>query len=326
MPGAPSLAAELGVDSKTVWAAMQLLEKDGLLANQGAGKARKIVPPSGRSERRGLRIALLAYEQVDLSLDYVIELRHRLGEAGHVAFHPRRTLTDLKMSVTRIAELVAKTDADAWVVMASSREILEWFAGQDIPVFALFGRRRGLPIAGAGPEKQPAIVAATRRLIELGHRRIVMLTQRMRRLPEPGAIERAFLEELAAHDLPSGSFNLPDWEPTVEGFRERLDLLFMHTPPTALITDEAPFLLATMQYCGNRGLKVPDDVSLICMDPDPAFIWCHRPIAHIRWDSRPLVRRMVRWVNQISHGKDDRRQTFVDAEFVEGGTVGPATE
>ena len=42
MPGGPALAAELGIDGKTVWAAMGLLENEGLLVAQGAGRPRKI--------------------------------------------------------------------------------------------------------------------------------------------------------------------------------------------------------------------------------------------------------------------------------------------
>ena len=46
-------------------------------------------------------------------------------------------------------------------------------------------------------------------------------------------------------------------------------------------------------------------------------------VAHIGWDYRPTVRRVIRWVNNTALGKDDRRQSFTKAEFVEGGTIGP---
>ena len=45
---------------------------------------------------------------------------------------------------------------------------------------------------------------------------------------------------------------------------------------------------------------------------------------HIRWDYRPMVRRVVRWVDNVARGKDDKRQTLTNAEFVEGGTIGVA--
>jgi hypothetical protein len=42
--------------------------------------------------------------------------------------------------------------------------------------------------------------------------------------------------------------------------------------------------------------------------------------------SRPVANRIVRWVSNISQGKEDTRQTSIKAEFIEGGTVGPAPE
>ena len=39
-----------------------------------------------------------------------------------------------------------------------------------------------------------------------------------------------------------------------------------------------------------------------------------------------MVNRIGRWANNISHGKEDTRQTLIDAEFIEGGTVGPVAK
>jgi DNA-binding LacI/PurR family transcriptional regulator len=69
---------------------------------------------------------------------------------------------------------------------------------------------------------------------------------------------------------------------------------------------------------------VPEDVSLVCSDSDPTFAWCEPSIAHITWDSRPVVRRIVRWVANVSRGREDVRQNFGPAEFIPGGTIGPA--
>jgi len=35
-----------------------------------------------------------------------------------------------------------------------------------------------------------------------------------------------------------------------------------------------------------------------------------------------VVNRIARWVNNISQGKEDNRQTMIKAEFIEGGTIG----
>ena len=151
-----------------------------------------------------------------------------------------------------------------------------------------------------------------------------MLTLKNRRAPGPGDAERAVLEEMAEHGLATGPYNLPDWDDTPEGFLRILDGLFSVTPPTALIIDE-PFLFhAAKHHLAQRGIVAPAQVSLICTDPDPTFAWCRPSIAHLHWDSRPVVRRTVRWVNNMAQGKDDQGQTLTKIELVEGGTIGTA--
>lgn len=322
MPGVLKLEGLLGVNRNTIEAGLRILEAEGLLAAQGAGRRRTIVA-AGRQAPQRMRIAILDHEPLAQTAGYLVELQHLLVEAGHAAFFTGRSQSELQMDVQRIRRLVAVTAADAWVILAGSREVLQWFAVQPVPAFALFGRRRGLPIAGVGPDKPPALAEATRSLISLGHRRIVLMVRVVRRYPEPGTAERAFLAELAAHGIEPGPYHLPDWEESVAGFHARLESLFQVTPPTAMIIDEAPFFVAALQFCSRRGLRVPQDVSLVCTDADPSFDWCQPSVAHIRWDSGPVVRRILRWARNVSRGRQDRRQTFTPAEFVPGGTIGP---
>ncbi len=183
-----------------------------------------------------------------------------------------------------------------------------------------------MAVAGAGPDKPSSYAAATRRLLELGHRRIVLIARTARRLPTPGLTEQAFLSELRAVGVHTGPFNLPAWEESVGGFHQCVDSLFAKTPPTALVVDEAPLFIAALQHLNGRGLRVPEDVSMVCTDADAAFEWCHPSIAHIAWDSAPVVRRAVRWAKHVGLGKRDLTQTLTRSEFIEGGTIGPVKE
>jgi len=324
LPGVHRLAKELGVSPKSVVAAVAQLEHEGLLRGQGARRRCQIVPRVERGAA-GLRVAILLYESSDRMLPYVHDLEHQLQNAGHVPVFALKSLMDLGRDLRRVVGFVENHEADAWVVFAGSREILEWFAAQAVPAFALFGRRRGLPIAGTGPDKVPAMREVVRRLTGLGHRRIVLLAREERRRPHPGALEQAFLDELAAQGIATSSYNLPDWEETPEGFTRCLDGLFLVTRPTALLLDEAFFLTIAQQHLARRGILAPEHVSLICSDPDPSFEWFLPRVAHIDWDPRPVVRRIVRWVGHVAHGKDDRRQSETKTEFILGGTVGPAS-
>jgi DNA-binding LacI/PurR family transcriptional regulator len=190
---------------------------------------------------------------------------------------------------------------------------------------ALFGRRRRLQMASVGPDKVPAIRAATKALIELGHRRIVFLTRSGNRLPLPSIPLQAYLDELAAGGIQMASYNLPDWKETMHGFHECLESLFRVTAPTAVIVDGIALWITTQQFLASRRVRVPRDLSLVCTDGTPDFAWCQPVISHIRWDSQPMVSRIVRWANQLAKGKQDKRHVFTPAEFVRGGTIGPVS-
>lgn len=325
LPGIHHLSAELGFPRKPVEQALLLLEKQGLLVSQGVGRRRLIKLPKDFTPP-ALRVRILHYQEADRTLSYVLDLQHRLMEAGHSVGFASKNLLDLGMDAKRVARLVNEAKADAWVVFAGPREVLEWFANQPVPSFAMFGRRSAVRIAGTGPDKLPALLVAVRRLIALGHRKIAMLLREEHRKPQAGPFARAFLDELAIHGISTSSYNLPDWEDSGDGFRSCLDSLFRVTPPSALILDEAFLFNLAQHHLARRGVLAPEHVSLVCSDPDPAFGWAHPSVAHIRWDSRQVVSRIVRWADQVARGKDDRRQTLTKAEFIEGGTIGQSPD
>ncbi len=321
LPGKHQLADELGVNNKTVEAALRQLEKTGLLLPQGAGRKR-LINARHRTRSRALRIALLVHDlKNDPKTELHLEITHALSSAGHTVFTAPKSLGILRFDPKRVAAFVRQTKADAWIICAASRDVLEWFASQPVPAFALFGHRIGIKIAAVSPDKPPAVAEATRQLIALGHRRIVLLCRKIRRLPMPGLSETVFLETLRSSGCNVSDFNLPDWKETNAGFRECLHSLFRTTPPTALIVDEVPYFVAAMQFLLARGLRVPADVSIISTDDSLAFSHCDPPISCITWNHRHAVRRIVSWVSSISRGEADLRQTLTPAAFVPGGTI-----
>jgi DNA-binding LacI/PurR family transcriptional regulator len=163
------------------------------------------------------------------------------------------------------------------------------------------------------------------RLVELGHRRIVMLLREEHRKPKPGFFAQTALDAMTAHGLQTGPYNLPDWKDNGDDFRRCLDSLFLVTPPSALIIDESFLFHVTQYHLSGMRLRIPQDVSLVCADPDPIFSWFRPSIAHIHWDSRKIVRRVVSWASKVARGTEDRNQSLIRAEFIDGGTIGPAS-
>ncbi|MCH7228949.1 substrate-binding domain-containing protein [Haloferula sp. A504] len=326
LPGRKQLAEYLGCSQWTVEEAAQRLTKEGLLVSQGAGRRRRIVLSGEGIKPRALQVKLLLYEASDRMSGYILELVHRLQHAGHEAAFAEKTMHDLGMDVSRIARFAGGSDVDAWVVISGPQDVLEWFAGQETPAFALFGRLTRIPLASTKPDKGGAMRELVDRLVDLGHRRIVMLVREERRKPGPGLVEQLFLDQLEERGIPTGPYNLPDWGDRPIEFHRMLDSLFEYTPPTALIVDQPVLCVAVLQHLASLGIKAPDDVSLACTDLSESFEWCVPSITHITWESRPFINRVVKWANNISRGKDDRRKSSTKASLVVGGTIGPAKE
>ncbi len=320
MPGVLSLETELGVNRNTLEAAMKLLEARQILVATGVGRRRRI---EVKSEARAMRIGILAFDSEALGLDYFVHMNHKLQDAGYTSFFARETICDLGMNVGRMERLVRREAADAWLVISGTKPMLEWFQQRGIPVFAIFGRRFGLDVAAVGIDKVPAMHQAVDMLADMGHQRMVWLAHRLRRLPVPGRLERMFLSRLQERGIPTGPYNLPDWDDTTEGLHQCLLNLFRYSPPTVILADEASQYLATVQFCANQGLRIPQDVSLLCTDTNPVFQWLQPAVTRIEWAPAPVIRQVLRWVHELSRGKDLRRHVEVPAKLVLGGTTGP---
>lgn len=321
MPGESWLVKNLQVGRDTVRAAMIYLEEARVIAAQGKGQRRRIVMNEG-GYAKSFRVTLILHGPRDRHEEIVHDITLQLSQRGYQTDVAPRSLVELGMKPEKVAKLVKHAKTDAWVVAAASSEVLAWFAAHPAPAFALYGRFSRLSIAGIGPDKFPAYRAALRRLVELGHRRIVLLQPEEARKPEVALLPRRILGEMEAQGITPGTYHLPDWERSPAGLRKCLNELFALTPPTALFIEEATEFIAVQQHLARRGIFAPRDISLICSDDNPFFEWCDPPVSCIRWSTRPVVRRVVRWVDNIAAGRADRRGSFSKAEFCEGGTIG----
>ena len=316
MPGEAKLERELGVNHTTIGQAFQMLENSGILIKQGAGKRRKIAPQKSEP-KPNLKVGILYYEPADHHAYDFVDLKHQLFNLGYTVTIAPKSMMELGMNLQKIAPMIENTEADAWVVAGASGEILQWFEQQKIQAIAYAGGyTRQTTLACVAPDKSEALTQAMKKLISLGHRRIIYLTSSK-------IIPTSFKQELKNHGIPYGAYNAPDWKHSPEGLRHCLDTRFAITPPTAMIIDEAHLMIITQNHLAQRRIFAPGNISLVCTDPDKTFNWCKPTIAHINWHKEPVIHRIVKWVINTNRGKEDRKHTRTKAEFVDGGTIGP---
>jgi DNA-binding LacI/PurR family transcriptional regulator len=305
---------------------MRLLEADGYLKPQGHGRRRQVV--EGRTGRRALRVGVLLHlpltEQNTEMQRTLARLQNEIEAAGHIWIIADKTQGDLDDDPQRIARLAKVTRADAWIVVSPSRQVLDWFSANPVPAIAFGGASLEYTLAGAAIDIVPPVREAVRQLAALGHRRIVLVAPPHWRLPAPSRTLQAYLDELSAQGIAPGEYHAPAWEQSAAGLHQLLDSLFRVTPPTALLVVEPPRVLATLHFLNQRRLRVPQEISVVCLGQDPMFHWCHPPLAHLRYDLQLPARRIVKWVAAVARGNHDQLFKLFPAEFDAGGSIGAA--
>ncbi|MCK5805839.1 MAG: LacI family DNA-binding transcriptional regulator, partial [Lentisphaeria bacterium] len=164
---------------------------------------------------------------------------------------------------------------------------------------------------------------ACRLLTGMGHRRVVFISSREMRHPEPSRHIEALAGELDACGTAAGPYNTPEWDETPAGLMALLENMFRLTPPTAILVEDANWLAGVLSFLARHGLRVPRDVSLVCLSHDPTFPWLRPEMAHLRVDNMEMVKRVVRWAEEIARGREDRTCVPCHAEFVPGASTGP---
>lgn len=322
-PGINQLVCSLGVNSVAVTKAVRQLERDGLVVYQGDRKRRRIADDA-QSRSTFLKLGVLYYDASNALRHDWLNIKQELLGAGHAVVSAPKTMVEMGMDAERTARMIKPIEVDAWVIYAGSRQILEWFERQEKPVFALHGRHNSVDIASISVKKAQVISSLVDKLVTLGHSRIVMLAREERRKPHLGLLEQVFIDELEANGIPTGAYNIPDWVDSPDGLEKVIHSLFQHTPPTALVVGDSSLLHAVQVHLANRGVLAPKQISLFCNDSEQSFSWTLPQVAHIRWDHRPSVRRILQWANHVTQGKVDRKKSYIKAVSYEGGTLGPA--
>ena len=326
LPTVRQLAAELDASKTSISEAFWLLEAEGTVASGGPRRPHRAVGPGGSTGlRRGVKVGVLLYDRLEdesgPNVRQLMEIIRCLERAGYVCIVAPKCQKELRHSVSRIARMLAKITVDAWLVWAGPRELLEWFSRQPVPVFAFGGNSPELPIAGCALDTASPIDEATRHLISLGHRRIVMLVNSSNRTPIPGRMPRRFIQALADAGIVADSYHLPDWEESPGGLQSLLESLFRLTPPTALIAGQPYHINGILSFLNRRGLNAPENLSLVAVFLSGSLEWWQPPLAHFRWRRELFTREISHWVKSVARGYPHRKQKLVPCEFVSGGSI-----
>ena len=173
------------------------------------------------------------------------------------------------------------------------------------------------------PAEVAGAFAATQYLIAMGHRRIGFING------EPwmeASVDRlkGHRQALVAADIAfdANLVRSGDWLP-LQGHQLAGELLALPNPPSAIFCGNDLMAMGALEAASQRGLKVPDDLSIMGYDDQELARYTHPPLSTLVLPNYEMGRRAVETLVALAAAKTRGKPTMLKVEgpLVERGSV-----
>lgn len=328
VPGARLLASRLGVSPPTVSAALLKLVEEGVLEGGGERRAFRVAGKRASASAKGApvvekRLLILVHEDlsqlVDITRRVVEKLRDRMSGKGWRVDLQVVDFLHVK-HMQRTWDRSIEVDANTSVIAIYGRPPLaEWAVKRNVRMLFLGGGTGGLPVSIVAVRSSEMAADALAKLTELGHSRIVIpLCDRTEvfksalRDVTRKAIEATGHAYVRSYHNPESDYIKADVTWRI------LESVFSKETPTAFVLLDWKELILTHCFLARRGLRVPEDVSLVLLNDPAEGEWFHPRLVRYRFPVRRIVTEMVRWLESDS---TEVRTVSLSSDFVEGDSI-----
>lgn len=158
---------------------------------------------------------------------------------------------------------------------------------------------------------------ATGYLLDLGHRRIALVTGSTNLHPGAGRM-RGFKQAYAERGLqPVPELMVSDSFLRDQAYRTTSSLLGLSHPPTAIIAGGIDMLSGVLRAIRTRGLRIPEDISVIGSGQSDLSDLHQPPIAVVSWDQNEVgATAAALLLDLMAHGKrEEPRRVIIPTTF-----------
>jgi DNA-binding LacI/PurR family transcriptional regulator len=279
--------------------------------------ARSLV--TGRSQTLGV-LALDVADWSGLTALYGIERTAR--NAGYFVSIASLDSVD-RDSVHRAVDRLAEQGMAGLLVIApveATGDALTALPG-DLPVVAIEGDPNG-PVAGVTVDQTSGARQATEHLLELGHETVFHVAGPLDWMQSQHRIQgwRAALTDAGAEvTMPLAG----DW--SARSGYEAGKLLARIPELTAVFVGNDQMALGVLLALAERGLSVPNDVSVVGFDDLPEAAYYSPPLTTVQQDFQEVGREGLRLLlDQVENGAPGGQQRVVETHLILRASTGPA--
>lgn len=327
LPSERVLSRTVQASRNTVRAALEQLKAEGLI-EPARGLGNRVVaaakPPSARDQPK--TVGVLIPEPIGrlrpLIALWIDELKDLLIEEGYrVRIHEGRQYYQTNPA-RALERLVGQNTHGAWVLTLSSEAMQRWFARRKVPCLIAGSTYPEVSLPHYDLDYRAICRHAAGVLLRLGHRRLALLN---RESPRAGDVdsERGFLEGVRQPARTDATAEIAYHRDDVESVARALQrLLDRKNPPTALVVCNSYAYLSAVSLLAQRGLRVPQEISLISRDDDPFLASLAPAPARYVMDPHVFAKKMLGSLLQLlNRGPVLRSPAPLLPKFTPGGST-----
>lgn len=319
LPGERRLCEEWHISRPTLRAALNALASEGVITIS-QGKPTRVAQQAAatvKSAPKTLTVGLLSPEPLHamppFALLWVDELRSQLASEGHLLqIHVGRAWSGGKNPARALASLTGTVPATTWVLYRSTEAMQKWFEERQVPCVVVGSLFKGIHLPSVDRDYRAVCRHAVGAFAARGHQRICLLIQEPQYAGDR-ASEAGFEEGLQAAAGRQVTGYIQRHDGSREGLLKALDrMLSARQRPQALIIARSSYALTVCTALLQRGLRIPQDMAIICRDDDSFLDETVPQIARYSITASTFAKRVFRLVRQPGAKGD----TQVMPEFV----------
>ncbi len=327
LPSERSLCDLLQVSRNTLRAALGQMKEEGRI-RPVHGSGNQIVAQSrgGSPTPRAQDVALLAPEPLErlrpMQSLWIDDMRALLSERGVRlrVFHGRHYFSTNPGSA--LQKLVARNPHGCWLLMLAGEHVQRWFKKNAVPCIVAGSTYAGLDLPSRDLDHRATCRHAAGVLLGLGHRRLVMLTQKSRRAGDLES-EAGFIEGVRQSRHADATALVLHHDESVASVGNSVSRILKLQPmPTAWLVVHPYYYLAVASRLAQSSVAIPGDVSLISRDDDPFLSFMVPVPARYVISPHQMAKSLLRPVLEVLEGNAiTQRGHRIMPEFLRGESI-----
>jgi len=313
LPGERRLCEEWRISRPTLRAALSILTAEGLL-KVAQGRPTEVLgaPQAAESSTASvLTVGLLSPEPLHamppFALLWLDELRGQLAAEGHLLqVHVGRSWFNGRNPARALATLTAAAPAAVWVLYRSTESMQRWFEERQTPCVIVGSLFEGIRLPSVDQDYRAVCRHGVGTLVGRGHSRLGLVIQEPQFAGDRES-EAGFHEGLKAVSKAEVAGSLFRHDGTRSGILKTVDtILNARHRPTGLIVARSAAALTVFSALLGRGVRIPQEMALICRDDDLYLDDVVPSIARYTVPPSAFAKRIFRLVQQPGSKRDTK--------------------